>query len=387
MTLADKEHLQTLATHPTGTSRLVGEAVYMYAFDVAYELMRIPIRELLGQPLGQFVVDSSKRAPKQLVYYRPQMIRLPPLERLGPRGRIWIERSVKILPVGAISIQVRVPFDVERVDELVPFHDLRFSDGTYLYDQVRQLADDVRKELAPYCVRPLAQLGDEEAYTVFCLNNKLSLLGLDAEKGAEDWVDRNRRAIASLLTEEVDPDQLSDQESEESTGKVISYYKHDVAVLDWDAALLVDDPKNFDESLYIIELANLQLAELEAYDRILDESTDRAYRDLSLRGFRGLKANAIQKELRVIRVDLARLSDELSNSSKFFGDWHLARLYQTLSARFHLGEWHATIDSKLKTLDDLYQLLRQDQTNRWMLILEATIVLLILFEIVKSFTG
>ena len=100
---------------------------------------------------------------------------------------------------------------------------------------------------------------------------------------------------------------------------------------------------------------------------------------------RGLKTTTVQRELREIRVDLARLSDELSNISKFFGDWHLARLYQALGARFHLGEWHATIDSKLKTLDDLYQLLRQDQTNRWMLLMEFTVVLLIAFEIIKSF--
>src|SRR5439155_979149 len=80
--------------------------------------------------------------------------------------------------------------------------------------------------------------------------------------------------------------------------------------------------------------------------------------------------------LREIRVDLARLSDELSNITKFFGDWHLARIYENISARFHLGDWHRTIDEKLKTLANLYQLLQHDQTNRWMLMLEATIVLL-----------
>jgi hypothetical protein len=385
MTVANRGQLPQREREAVG-NRLVGEVVYLYAFDIAYELMRLPIRELLGQPLAQFVVDSSKRAPKQLVYYRPQMVRLPPLERLGPQGRVRVERSVKLLPVGAISIQVRVPFDVEHVDQLVPLHDLRFSDGTHLYDEVRQLADEVRKELAPYSVRPAGQLGEEEAYTVFCLNNRLSTLGLE-DRSAADWVDLHRREIASLLTEESDPEQLSEQESEESTSRTVSYYKGDVAVMDWDAALLIDDPRNFDESLYIMELANLQLTELEAYDRLLDEAIDRAYRDLGVKGIRSLKTTTVQRELREIRVDLARLSDELLNISKFFGDWHLARLYQGLSTRFHLGDWHASIDGKLKTLDDLYHLLRQDQTNRWMLIMEATIVLLIAFEIAKSFTG
>src|SRR5581483_12435136 len=94
------------------TARVTGEVVYMYAFDVAYEMTRQPVRELLGQPVAQFVVDASKRAPRQLFFYRPQMVRLPPLERIGPSGRVRMERTIKLLPVGAISITVRVPFDV-----------------------------------------------------------------------------------------------------------------------------------------------------------------------------------------------------------------------------------------------------------------------------------
>src|SRR5579884_2216950 len=64
-------------------SRYVGEVVYLYAFDVAYEMIRRPVRELLGHPVGDFVVDASKRGPRQLFFYRPQMVRLPPQERIG----------------------------------------------------------------------------------------------------------------------------------------------------------------------------------------------------------------------------------------------------------------------------------------------------------------
>src|SRR5947207_7217241 len=119
--------------------QLAGEVVYMYAFDVAYEMSRQPVRELLGQPVEQFQVDASKRSPRQLFFYRPQMVRLPPIERIGPAGPIRLERTVKLLPVGAISISVRVPFDVEKIEDLVAYHDLRFSDGSYLYDHVCDL--------------------------------------------------------------------------------------------------------------------------------------------------------------------------------------------------------------------------------------------------------
>ncbi len=354
----------------------------MYAFDVAYEMIRKPVQTLLGQPVAQFAVDASKRSPRQLFFYRPQMVRLPPVEKLGPLGRVRLERSIKMLPVGAISITVSMPFDVKQVEDLVPLHELRFNDGTYLYDEVRDLAEQVRKELAAYYVRPVEKLADEEAYTVFCLH--APMYEGDQAIGAEEWLRVHRRAVSSLLTEEADPGRLSDQESDESSSRSLSYYETDVVVIDWDAALIIDEPKFLDEVLYIMELANVQLAELEAYDRMLDEAVERAYRDVGQRRWRGLAA---QHQLREIRIDLARLSDELSNTTKFFGDWHLARIYQNISARFHLTDWHRTIDEKLKTLDDMYQLLQHDQNNRWMFLLEIMVVLLFVLEIVKSFWG
>ena len=363
--------------------RYTGEVVYIYAFDVAYEMVRQPVRELLGQPVAQFVVDASKRSPRHLFFYRPQMVRLPAMERIGPHGPVRVERVVKLRPVGAISITVRLPFSVEQVEDLVNFHDLQFSNGS-LHDEVRRLAEDVRRELAPYYVRPVRQLAEEEAYTVFCLESPLQ-----AEDGsrvnAESWLRANRRSVASLLTQEPDIDHLSRQEADESTGRFLSYYEHDLVVVDWDAALIMDERQNFDETLYVMELANLQLAELEAYDRLLDDSLERAYRDLTRRSV--ASRSSTLRQLREIRIDLARFSDELSNITKFFGDWHLARIYENISARFHLADWHRTIGDKSQTLDDLYQLLNHDQTNRWMLLLEMTIVLLFVIDLVILFFG
>ena len=361
----------------------IGEVVYIYAFDVAYEMTRRPVRELLGQPVAQFVVDASKRSPRHLFFYRPQMVRLPPLERIGPSGPVRMERVIKLLPVGALSVTVRVPFEVGRIEDLVAFHDLQFSNGS-LHEEVRRLAEEVRRELDAHFIRPVQHLAEEEAYTVFCLESPL-LTDDGQSLRTENWLRANRREVASLLTQEPEIDHLSKQEADESTGRFLSYYEHDLVVIDWDAALIIDERQNFDETLYVMELANLQLAELEAYDRILDDSLDRAYRDLSARPMRGRAV--MLRELREIRIDLARFSDELSNITKFFGDWHLARIYENISARFHLADWHRTIDGKLQTLDDLYQLLNHDQTNRWMLILEVTIVLLFIIDLVILFLG
>ena len=368
---------------PNTAPRYTGEVVYIYAFDVAYDTARKPIRELLGQTVAQFVVDASKRSPRQLFFYKPQMIRLPPMERIGPLGAVRVERVIKLLPVGAISITVRVPFAVNHVEELVAFHDLQFSNGS-LHDEVHRLAQEVIAELRGHLIRPQPQLPEEEAYTVFCIAAPV----LNAENQpvtAEQWFQAHRRQIAALLTQEEKMERLSKQEAEESTARYLSYYDNDLVVLDWDAALLVDEPPDFDETLYIMELANLQLAELEAYDRLLDDALERSYRDLGERPLRSRRDT--MRELRDIRIDMARFNDELSNITKFFGDWHLARIYEKISSRFHLADWHRTIDGKLKTLDELYQLLKHDQNNRAMIWLEVTIIVLFVIDLVILVLG
>jgi hypothetical protein len=374
---ADTRSLQKPAKQYTG------EVVYLYAFDVAYDMTRKPLLELFGVPVAQFAVDASKRSPRHLFFYKPQMVRLPPLERIGPNGPVRMERVVKILPVGAVSISIHVPFAVDRVRDLVDFHDLEFNNGI-LQDEVRQLAEEIRRELTPFLIRPVAQLVQEEAYTVFCIHSPLKTAEGEA-LSAESWLHSQRREVAALLTQEPDIDHLSNQEADESTGRYLSYYEHDLVVVDWDAALIVDTPENLDETLYVMELANVQLAELEAYDRLLDTALERSYRDLGESRVRN--RGDVLRELRDIRIDLARFNDELSNITKFFGDWHLARVYENISARFHLGDWHRSINGKLKTLDDLYQLLKHDLNNRWMLILELTIVFLFIIDLVIVFAG
>ena len=363
--------------------RYTGEVVYVYAFDVAYELTREPIAQLLGQTVVPFAFDSSRRHPRHHFFYKPQMVRLPPIERVGPHGPVKLERVIKLLAVGAISITVRVPFEVDRIEELVSYHDLQFDTGSLNYD-VRLLAEAAHRELAPHAVRPVPSLVDEEAYTVFCLDAPMT--NPEGQPlGAENWLQTNRRQVAALLTQEADLNLLSKQEAEESTGRFLSYYQNDLVVVDWDAALIIDEKADFDEALYIMELANLQLAELEAYDRMLDDSLERSYRDLAQRGLHS--RGHVLRDLREIRIDMARVSDELMNITKFFGDWHLARIYEHLAARFHLGDWHRAVEEKLKTLDELYGILKHDQNNRWMLLLEVTIVLLFVIDLVILFLG
>lgn len=362
---------------------LKGVVVYVYAFDLAYDMKRQPLETLLGQPVREAALAPGVRAPKHLFFYRPRFVSLPPEQRQTSQGDVQIHRSVKIFGVGAMSVQARVPFEVDRLDQLVTYHELAFG-GKTLEQDVRDLAERVRAELAPLCIRPVESLPYSEAYTVFCLD-RVPEGGSAPTLSAGQWLDANRRAIAGLLNQEPDAADLSEQEANESTGLAFSYHERDLVVVDWDAALVIGNDETLNDVVHIMELANVQLEEMEEYDRLLDATLQLAYRDLA--GRPSHHRRRIRRELREIRVDMARLSDELSNITKFFGDWHLARIYQALSQRFHLADWHRTVEEKLSTLGELYEILQQERTNLWMVVLELTIVLLFIFDVALLLIG
>jgi hypothetical protein len=353
-----------------------GEVVYICAFDVAYDMKREPVEKIFSIETKEYSILPSKRSPKRMFFYRPRTVTLPAEIREGQKGRIEIRRSVKLFNVGAISIKFHIPFEVERLEELVGYHNMNFA-AEGLEEEIRELAEKVKLEVEPYCIRPLQKLNQSEDYTVFCLYELPEEIG-GSGKNAEDWLMDNRRAVAAILTEEEDAERLSEQEATESTEQYLSYYDSDLAVVDWDAALVIGKRGETDDILHIMEMANVQLVELSAYDRILDESLEQAYRDLT----RHKAHSEVHRNLREIRVDLARLSDELSNITKFFGDWHVAKIYGNVSSRFHLADWQYTIDEKLKTLDELYHIIQQERVNSWMVALEIAIVVLFVIDVI-----
>jgi hypothetical protein len=373
MTLSDKPEPDAAA--------LCGEVVYFYAFDLAYDMQRTALESLLGQRLEPFQMDARKRGPRGQVFYRPLMARLPALLRSVAGRPVTLRAAIKVLPIGALSVMVKVPLAAASFDELHRWHDLKFDEGRTLERWVIDTVEEARAELAPHAVRPHAVLPEGESYTVFCIDAASPGIGGPAAA----WLEAHRPAVAGLLTKEPEPAVLSDQEISESTGCWLSYYRHDIVVSDWDASLVIDRPSDFDETLYIMELANVQLEELEAYDIFVDEALERAYRDL--RGPRNARRSGILRELKELRIDLSRFSEELSNITKFFGEWHLARVYENTARLFHLADWHRAIDEKLRTLDSLYEMLKQDQNHRLMVWLEAGIVLLFIIDLVLIFMG
>lgn len=356
---------------------LRGEVCYLYAFDVADEIRTAGITSILSTEATPLQIQIDKNLPKSFHYYRP--LTIASSLRSWKIGGTPLQTLVRVYDVGVVSIVVFRPFQGESLKSLIPMHHPVLESGQSLDEAALELCREILKNLSQYLVRGVPKLEVPEAYTVFCL------YGIEGVDATEPWISSRRAEVAGLLSE-TDPAWLSAEQVEETFRHRVQFDRDDLTVVDWDAALAINLAGRVDDEIHVLELANLQLEELVLMDKRVDNYLDRAYEELEkdragLLGF-GVKQ---MRALRRFSVDIAKLTDEVSNISKFFGDWYLARVYLAARERFHIQKWRDSVQSRMAHLDKMYEARRGEIYDARMLLLEILIVLLFIIDLVGVF--
>jgi hypothetical protein len=352
---------------------MTGEVFYFYAFDVANEVVPARIGMVLGQRPAPLELRLKHAYPKDVAFHKPLAVR--------PADCPWrvagqpVQLQIHIFEVGVVSLVFRVRIENVDFDELHLYHDCRLDGGPALDELARQISEKVGEELEPALIRPSSR-SEPEAYTVFCV----TIPPCDGD--LTRWLAGERARIAGLLSN-LPADRLSDMQVTEVLRQTWSLEKSDLVVIDWDAALVVDLAGPPDDVLYVLEVANLQLEEFRMMDQALDGALDRAYLDLERRTLSVFRSPArVLRKLRWLRVDLTRLVDEVTNITKFVGDWYLARIYLAARERFHIDRWRQSVENRLAQLDNLYSVVRSEVFDRRMLWLEVLIVVFFAIDLI-----
>lgn len=353
-----------------------GEVIYHYAFDVASEIKMGKVQEILESKPFPFEIRTDHTYPKDIPLYKPLAIEPAPLR--APLNGWAVRPLLRVYEVGVVSVAMRVDFEIARLDELLPLHVPVLANGETLDDAAGRLCTDALRSIRAALVQPVPP-SKPEAYTVFCLTD------VGQNDDVNQWLAANRRAAAGLLTE-TDAASLSEQQVNEVLRIQCSYTNKDVAVIDWDSALVVDTTGYVDDVVYVLELANLQLEEYRAMDARLDSQLDRAYEDMKASNVRVFSRDkGILHTLRLLKVDVAKLNDEVTHITKFVGDWYLARVYLGARERFHLDHWRSSVEQRLEHLDNLYSVLHGDVFNKRMFWMELLIVIFFILDLLGLF--
>jgi hypothetical protein len=346
------------------------------AFDWGEELDLERARGLVRAEVHS--LPRRRRTPTSITY-RPAPLRcaLEPVQlHLAELGPVEAMAEATIFDFAAVSVAVHVPFHLPAAALTRLAGSL--AEPSSLVQAIRSALEPVHHKLLPAIQNPLWKAHLSEEYFVFQLPPH------DTLPPPEQLLTPHADWLASLLRLEAGP--LSADEVGEALRLHLSYSPDDLFVCDWAAAVLLD--RDCDETLQIIEFANLQLLEFRHIDDRLDENLAAAYRTIHAVTKSWLPIwRSHGRSLRVLgelKVEANGLFERTGNVLKLVGDQYLARVYRLLSDRFHLGEWEQSIQRKLEVTEGVYQVVADQAATYRIEFLEIIVIGLIALEIVLA---
>lgn len=362
---------------------LRGRILCYRIFDIGDEIDLDRAEALLAGAPGKRRARLSREGSEALAFTSPPLdvgmgrrtFHLPKLGR-----EIEAEVAARFFDFAAVSVLFEVPIPPgTKLLDLLPLCD-ELYDTTVLEQVARAEFGPVVDRMAP-AIDGRHLWPGVETYTVIYVEE------LEGHPLGRDLLSSG--GLGKLLLGEINPKRLASEERGDVTKHAYSYFEDDLAVIDWNSAFVLE-PSGSRDIPDILEFATSQLLELRYYDDLLDAELGRIYDEVEASGGKwwalfwspyGRLARKVMRQL----LDFTEFTERVENSLKVIGDFYLARVYRSAVRRFRIPSWQASIGRKQTLVAQVYELLKGEIDMRRMTLLEAAIVLLIVFEIVMAF--
>lgn len=356
---------------------LRGEIHAFFVFDAGFQIDLSRAGTTLREGLPERVVRLRRPSPAWFEYEKPPLrltLEASPVHVASMRTEPGAD--CLIYDFGAAVMSYTIKFEAAPVSMVAMVRAL--YDNPMLQEDAKRRLESVLGTIVPAVIKP--GLADQvEDYVIISVRDwpeDLSPAQLVEHHGA-DWA----RALQAEDAE------LEPQEVQRTLSTRISYTAQDLAVVDWNAALLID--RSPEDMIAVLRHANVELLEMRLLDQRLDRLLDGAYELLhrvskpgilpALQGRRALTRFA------EIQADSALMFEGVNNAIKLLGDQYLARVYRMASTKLDLPAWDESVLRKIATAESVYQKLTDAESTRRMEVLEIIIILLILISIVMPF--
>lgn len=358
---------------------LDGALTVLRLYDVAYG---IDVARVEALAAGASRPRLLRTEPKAVAYGVESVeLKLGTVALPGEGVTTEAEARVRLYDFGAVSLGVTVPMAGMAWDDYMAaaLAVERATKPAIAASFWSDLLDRLRTLVTPALIRP-SPSGIEEDYMIAVVRRTRPELSAEALLERVD-------PVPFLSGGETTP--LSDGARKELLRNRFSYYRDDLALLTWDRALLVE-PRGDADVADVLEVANAQLLELRYYDELLDDELPRMYSRVNrVRGTLAPRAlghyGRLARELHTLVAEVTELTERVDNALKVTEDVYLARIYAAALELFRVRAWGTAVDRKLAIIRDTYHALFDEAAAARAELLEATIVLLILVEIVLAF--
>ena len=345
-------------------------------FDIAGEIVLGRAEQLLSADKGprlRFATDTRKAI----------IMKESPLKAdLGeevldlPSGKYPIRIFARVWNYGVISIttELAIPPGTpwERLIKMAA--ELEKSEEIDLLAISRK--DAMKKRLLPALVNP-AEWEINEDYITYII---------EKADGLEDPKDFIRKVDVAALILAEDKERLGEESRNFIIDSAIQYSTSDLAIIDWNSALLIE-PDGERDAADVIEFSLTHLLEFRYYDDMLGRKLEELYDTMETKQesvvhiFRNFYSDIAEDASRKY-MEFSEFLGRVENSLKTVGDPYLAVVFRASALEFHFDDWRKSISRKMETLAQISHILHGEVNTRRSHWLEIIIILLIAVEMI-----
>ena len=362
-----------------------GSVLVYRVFDVGEEISLSAAEKLLlsSRETGRLRLVTDLR--KAIIIKEAPIVAELPGEKLE-LGGMQLEAAVtaKVWDYGVLSITLKFQIpDGCKWNELVDLAVLMENSP-----QLDKLALERKQLLFNQILPAVKNPGGwpvAEDYITYCI---------ESFEGANSPSELLHKAdIAALILAEHN-DELSSQTKSVILKHALQYSSSDLAVIDWNSALLVDNdiPRDVADT---IEFCLTHLLVMRHYDNLLDRKLSELYDSMENRnkGFlRQLFNNfysRMEEDTAQKYIEFSEFLTRLENSLKTVGDSYLATIFRLAGHEFRFTDWQNSVDRKMATLERIAQLLQGEinsKRSHWLEIVVIGLIALELIPLMEHFT-
>lgn len=337
---------------------------YYFLFDVSDEISLNKIESLFKEKkISEEEFPYRRSTPLYIKYAVPPLSIKLGTRKIDAEGKsLEFGFRAKIFDFGVVSIKASAELETS-LEELNKASAEIFQQAT-LEKKAVALLENFLKKIFPALVMPRNPTEFVEKYIAF---HSIVENNFDSKK----FLEENRNRIAKLLS--LETIELSEQQSNANLENSISYYKNDLAIIDFNSTFILDshEPKDV---LDVIELARIQLLELRYFDLLLDKELEKIFDELET-----LKEKNYGKILRKtaeLKINVNELIEKNENAMKLFGEIYLVKAFNLAIKEFNVQQWKNSVKGKISAVEDVYNKINDRQQDRNSMRLEIIITIL-----------
>lgn len=349
-----------------------GAYVNIYrVYDVAYEADLDKAFEILSNK-NPNKYKLKKHTRDMVLNDAPLSIDLGESDFFFEGERAPVRIYGKIWSYGAVSIRLKLG-----LEENTSFARMnRFIDYLETSQTLEDLALEKTKEVAQAIKSAMEKPEVSEHMEDYTIIQFVS--GQDAP--VEDSL---KEEFYRLLEGEGDI-KLSRQTRESIRQSTFQYCESDMAVIDWNRALLLGEQSDVEELSDILEFAVCQLLELRYYDDLLDQKLASLYNSLEEKKSAIWKNrySSLSEDAALVYIEFSEVIDKVGNSLKMVGDTYYAKIFRAAIEKFRINDWKSAVMQKLNNLARLSELFSNEINERRNQLMELIIIILIAIEVI-----